>query len=85
MIFILDQVGQFYRGPTIHATCQISVHFGQVFIKQDFSISANQKQESSMVAIFGNDQDRMRKFYKGPLIDASCQISFHLVKRFQRK
>ena len=50
MIFILDQIGQFYRGPTIH----ISSFWTSFFIKQDFSISANQKQESSMMAIFGN-------------------------------
>ena len=112
--------------------------FGQaVSEKKTFSILANQKQESSMAAIFVNrsgrneenlyrtshrcflsnissfgqavseekiflfqpirnkncpwrpylstDQDEMRKLYTGPLIDASCQISVHLAKRFQRR
>ena len=29
--------------------------------------------------------DKIRKFYRGPLTDASCQISLHLEKRFNRK
>ena len=30
-IFILEQIGQFYRGPPIHASCQISVHLAKRF------------------------------------------------------
>ena len=31
------------------------------------------------------DRDRMNNLYRGPSIDASYQVSDHLVKRFQRK
>ena len=31
------------------------------------------------------DQNEMSKFYRGPSIDASCQVSYHLAKWFQRK
>jgi hypothetical protein len=31
------------------------------------------------------DQNEMSKFYRGPSIDASYQVSYHLAKRFQRK
>jgi hypothetical protein len=31
------------------------------------------------------DQDEMIKIYRGPSIDASCQVSVHLTKRFQRR
>ena len=31
------------------------------------------------------DRDEMSKFYKGPSIDASYQVSVHLSKRFQRR
>ena len=31
------------------------------------------------------DQNQMRQLYIGPLIDASCQISVYLAKRFQRR
>jgi hypothetical protein len=31
------------------------------------------------------DQNEMSNFYRGPSIDASYQVSYHLAKRFQRK
>jgi len=31
------------------------------------------------------DRDEMSNLYKGPYIDASYQVSFHLAKRFQRR
>ena len=58
----------------------------RIFRGEDFSISANQKQESSIWQPYLlRNQNEMRKLYRGPLIDASCQISVHLVDQFQRK
>jgi hypothetical protein len=31
------------------------------------------------------DQNEMSNLYRGPSIDASYQVSYHLAKRFQRK
>jgi hypothetical protein len=31
------------------------------------------------------NQDEMSILYRGPSIDASCQVSDHLTKRFQRR
>jgi hypothetical protein len=31
------------------------------------------------------DWDEMSNLYRGPSIDASCQVSVHLAKRFQRR
>jgi hypothetical protein len=31
------------------------------------------------------DRDKMSNLYRGPPIDASYQVSVHLVKRFQRR
>jgi hypothetical protein len=31
------------------------------------------------------DQDEMSNLYRGPVIDASYQVSVHLAKRFQRR
>jgi hypothetical protein len=31
------------------------------------------------------DRDEMSKFYRGPSIDASHQVSVHLVEQFQRR
>jgi hypothetical protein len=30
------------------------------------------------------DQNEMSKFYRGPSIDASYQVSYHLAKQFQK-
>ena len=55
-----------------------------VFKEEDFSISANQKQESPIAAMFVDGSGRNEEIYIGPLIDASCQISVHLAKHFQK-
>jgi hypothetical protein len=47
--------------------------------------SANQKQESPVVAMFVNGSGRSSNLYRGPSIDASYQVSDHLAKRLQRR
>ena len=90
-----------YRRPPIDASYQVSVHLAQRFQRrrffkisqsetrsfrgEEFLKSANQKQESPVVAIFVNDRDEMSNLYRGPSIDASYQVSVHLAKRFQRR
>ena len=44
-----------------------------------FLTLANQKQELPLAA-----WDEMKKLYRGPYIDAFCQVWFHLVQLFQR-
>ena len=48
--------------------------------REEFLKSANQKQESSMVAMFVNGSGRNKQW--GPSIDASYQISVHLAEGF---
>jgi hypothetical protein len=55
------------------------------FREEESKISANQKQESPVVAMFVPDRDGMSTLYRGPSIDASYQVSDHLAKRFQRR
>ena len=44
---------KFCKGPPIDASCKVFVPFGQVISEEKiFEISANQKQELPMVAIF---------------------------------
>jgi hypothetical protein len=38
-----------------------------------------------VAAIFVSDRDKMSNPYREPSIDASCQVSVHLAKRFQRR
>jgi hypothetical protein len=55
------------------------------FRGEDSKKSANQKQESPVVAMFVMDRDGMSNLHRGPSIDASYQVSDHLAKRFQRR
>jgi hypothetical protein len=55
------------------------------FRGEDLKKSANQKQELPVVAMFVNGSGRNVQTYRGPSIDASYQVSVHLVKGFQRK
>ena len=133
-----DETRKLYKRPHIDTSCKILVHLAQRFQRRRFFfISANQKQESPMAAIFVNrsrrneetlyrtshrcflsnissfghavsekkiflfqpirnknrpqwpclltDRDEMRKLYKGPYIEASCQVWFHLAQWFQRR
>ena len=48
--------------------------------REEYFKSANQKQESSMVAMFVNGSRRMEQW--GPSIDASYQVSVHLAEGF---
>jgi hypothetical protein len=48
-------------------------------------IKTNQKQESSVVAMFVNGWNEMSTLYRGSPIDASYQVSVHLAKRFQKR
>ena len=55
------------------------------FTGEESKKSPNQKQESPVAAKFVNGSGRMSKFFKGPSIDASYQVSDHLKKWFQRR
>jgi hypothetical protein len=46
---------------------------------------ADQKQELPVAAIFVNGSSKMNNLYRGTSIDASCQVSVHLAKEFQRR
>jgi hypothetical protein len=50
--------------------------------REEFLKSANQKQESPVVAMFVNGSGRKSTLYREPPIDASYQVSDHLAKRF---
>ena len=47
--------------------------------------SANQKQELPVVAMFVNEFELIYQSYTEPSKDASCHVSVHLAKLFQRR
>ena len=51
------------------------------FRGEEFKKSANQTQESPVVAMFINGLGRNEQSYRGPSIDASYQVSVHLAER----
>ena len=55
------------------------------FREEDFQKSTNLKQELPWWPCLLTDQNEMSNLYRGPSIDASYQVSFHLATRFQRK
>ena len=53
--------------------------------REEFKKSANQKQESTVVARSVKGSRRNKQFYRGPCTDASYQVSDNLAKQFQRR
>ena len=83
-----DEMSNLYRGPSIDASYQVSVHLAKRFQRRLFKIS----QSETRIACGGHawicllmDQDEMSNRYRGPSIDASYQVWVHLAKRFQRR
>jgi hypothetical protein len=59
--------------------------FGQAVSEEKICLAlANQKQELPLAAIFVGKWDEMKTLYRGPYIDAFCQVWFHLAQLFQR-
>ena len=56
--------------------------FGQAVSEEKIFLTlANQKKELFLAAKW----NEMEKLYRGPYIDAYCQVWFHLAKLFQRR
>ena len=76
---------KFYRGSYIDASCQVWLHLAKQFQRRRFCLTlANQKQELPLAAYLLAEWDEIKKLYRGPYIDALCQVWFHLAQLFQR-
>jgi hypothetical protein len=81
-----DKMSNFFRGPSIDASCQDSVHLVKRFQRGRFF--RNQQIESKNFLWWPRllmDQDETSNRYSGSSIDASFHDSVHLAKRFQRR
>ena len=54
-----DEMSNLHRGHSIDASYQVSVHLAKRFRGEDFKKLANQKQELSVAAMFGNGSNKM--------------------------
>jgi hypothetical protein len=83
-----DEMSNLYRGPTIDASYQVSVHLAKQFQRRRFLKIC---QLETRIACGSHepwllmDWNKMSNLYKGPSIDASYQVSVHLAERFQRR
>jgi hypothetical protein len=75
-----------YRGPSIDASYHILIHFAQQFQRRRFFRNQPIRNNNGLWRqCLLKDQNEMSNLYREPSIDASCQISVHLDKRFQRR
>ena len=75
-----------YERPDIDAFCQIFVHLARQFQRiRVFLFQPIRNENRPWRPCLLTDRDEMSNLYEGPHIDASCQVWFHLAKRFQRR
>jgi hypothetical protein len=81
-----DKMSNLYRGPSIDASYQISVHLGKRLQRKIFFRNQPIKNKNDLWwSCLLMDRDKMSNLYKGPSIDVSYQVSVHLAEGFQRR
>jgi hypothetical protein len=81
-----DEMSILYRGPSIDASYQISVHLGKRFQRRRFFRNQPIRNKNGLWwPCLLTDRDGMSNLYRGPSIDASYQVSVHLAQQFQRR
>ena len=78
-----DKMNKF---PYIDASCQVWFHLAQQFQRRRFlKIQPIRIKNCLWRPCLLSDWDKMNKLHKGPYIDASCYVWFHLAQQFQRR
>jgi hypothetical protein len=76
-----NEMSSLYRGPSINAFYQVSVHLAKQFQRRFFLKSANQiKKNGLWWPCLLTDRDKMSSLYTEPSIDASYQVSEEKIK-----
>ena len=78
-----DEMNNSYRGPSMNASYQVSVHLTKRFGRRRFVKIRNKNCLWWPCLLI--DHDKMSNLQRGPSIDASYQVSVHLAERFQRR
>jgi hypothetical protein len=74
-----DEMNNLYRGPSIDASYQVSVHLAKKFQRRRFKKNQPIRNKNCLWrTCLLMDRDKMSNLYKGPSIDASYQVSVHL-------
>ena len=79
-----NQMKMLHRGSYIDVFCQVWLHFAKQFqrrrfFKQQPIRNKNCPWQPYLLAKW----NETKKLYRGPYIDASCQVWLHLAKQFQ--
>ena len=81
-----DEMSNSYRGPSINASYQVSVHLAKRFQRRRFLRNRPIRNKNCLWwPCLLTDRDEMINLYRGPSINASYQFSVHLAKQFQRR
>ena len=81
-----DKMSTLYRGSSIDASYQVSIHLAKRFQRRRFfRIRPIRNRNGLWRPCLLTDRYEMSNLYREPAIDASYQVSVHLAKRFQRK
>ena len=80
-----DEISKGYRGSSIDASCQVSVHLGKRFWRRFFKNRPIRNNNCLWRPCLLIDRDKMSNLQRGPSIDTSYQVLVHLAERFQRR
>jgi hypothetical protein len=80
-----DEMSNLYRGPSIDASYQVSVHLAKRFQRIIFKNRPIKNKNCLWRTCLLTDQDKKSILYSGPSIDASYHVSVHLAEGFQRR
>ena len=81
-----DEMKKIYKGPPIDASCIVWFHLAKWFQRRRLlKIQSIKINNCPWQPCYFSDRDEMNKLYKGPPIDASCIVWFHLDKWFKRR
>ena len=81
-----DEMSNLYRGPSIDASYQVSVHLAKRFQRRRlFRNQPIRNKNGLWRPCLLTDRDKISNLYREPSINASYQVSVHLAKWFQRR
>ena len=81
-----DEISNLYRGPFIKCFLPCFISFGQAVTEEKIFRNWPFRNKNWLWwPCLLTNRDDMSNFYRGPFIDTSYHVSFHLAKRLQRR
>jgi hypothetical protein len=80
-----DEMSNLYRGPSIDASYQVSVHLAEGFQRRFKKNRSIRIKNCLWWLCLLMDRDEISILYRGPSINAAYQVSVHLAEGFQRR